>query len=67
MLGEHLFGPEEPYIKRINNYFRQQFIIKLEKKPGMGELKHGIVAKVKETILTSEFKSVRIAFDVDPV
>jgi len=67
MLGEYLFGPEEPYIKRINNYYRQQFIIKLEKKPGMGELKHGIVAKVKETILTSEFKSVRIAFDVDPV
>jgi primosomal protein N' (replication factor Y) len=67
MLGDHLFGPEEPYIKRINNYYRQQFIIKLEKKPGIGELKHKIVAKVKEVLLQSEYKAVRVAFDVDPM
>lgn len=67
MLGDHLFGPEEPYIKRINNYYRQQFIVKLEKRPGIGELKQSIVAKVKEVLLQSEFKSVRVAFDVDPM
>lgn len=67
MLKEHLFGPEVPYIRRINNYYRQQFIIKLEKKPGIGEIKHSIVNTLRKSLALSEYKSVRISIDVDPI
>lgn len=67
LLGEHLLGPEEPYIKRINNYYRQQFVIKLERKPGISELKHNIVNTVKRSLLSGDYKSVRLTVDVDPV
>ncbi len=66
-LGENLLGPETPYIPRINNYYRQQMVIKLEKNPTIAEVKRRIVQTIQNVLLLKEYKSVRMVLDVDPI
>jgi primosomal protein N' (replication factor Y) len=66
-LNDRLLGPEKPYIPRINNYFLQQMLIRLDKKAEAAEVKHRILQQIKEVLLQPEFKQVRLNVDVDPV
>jgi len=66
-LNERLLGPEKPYIPKINNYYLRQFIIKLERKPDYGKQKELLIKLIHERLTASEFKSVRLQIDVDPV
>lgn len=65
--GERIMGPERPMVPRINNYFLRQFLIKLERTNEALDMKTEMVKLVREQLLQSDFKSVRLAVDVDPV
>ncbi|MFY0686326.1 MAG: primosomal protein N' [Cyclobacteriaceae bacterium] len=68
-LHEHrVFGPIEPLIGRIRNYYIFEILVKLEKH----QLNHAAVKQFisssKDTLLAlPTFKTVRIHFDVDPL
>ncbi len=66
-LTDRILGPEKPYIPRINNYYLQQFLIRLDKKAESAELKHRIIEQIRDVLMTTEFKQVRLSVDVDPV
>jgi primosomal protein N' (replication factor Y) len=66
-LTDRIVGPEKPYIPRINNYYLQQFMIRLDKRSESASLKHRIITQIREVLLHSEFKQVRLNIDVDPV
>ena len=66
-LNDHILGPEKPYIPRINNYYLQQFLIRLDKKAESAELKHRIIEQIKRALRQPEYKQVRLNIDIDPV
>ncbi len=67
MLDDKLLGPEKPYVPRINNYYLRQLLVKLDKRPESNALKYTIVKTIKDTLLETDFKQIRLAIDVDPI
>lgn len=67
MLGEKVLGPERPYIPRINNYFLQQFLVRLERNPQSASVKQEILLRIRERLLQQEYRQVKLSIDVDPV
>lgn len=65
--GPYILGPEKPMIPRINNYYLQQVLIKLKRNQELTTNKEHILEVVKEIQSKSDFKSVRVSIDVDPV
>jgi primosomal protein N' (replication factor Y) (superfamily II helicase) len=65
-MGEKLLGPERPYIPRINNYYLQQFMVRLDKKPESALVKYDIIKRMREKLNEPAFKQVRLSIDVDP-
>ena len=65
-MGEKLLGPERPYIPRINNYYLQQFMVRLDKKPESALVKYDIIKRIREKLNEPAFKQVRLSIDVDP-
>ena len=66
-LGERILGPEFTIIPRINNYYQQQIIIKIENKLSASKIKDFIQNSIN--IWRKEYysKSIRIKIDVDPM
>lgn len=67
ILKDHILGPEPPYIPRINNYYLQQMLVRLEKKAESEELKHQVIHLVRQVLQRPEFKQVKLQIDVDPL
>jgi primosomal protein N' (replication factor Y) len=67
LLGEKVLGPERPYIPRINNYFLQQFLVRLERNPQSASVKQEILLRIRERLLQQDYRQVRLSIDVDPV
>jgi primosomal protein N' (replication factor Y) len=67
VLKEKVLGPERPYIPRINNYFLQQFLVRLDKKPESAAIKATVIQMIRQRIADPDFKQVRLSVDVDPL
>ena len=67
LLQDHILGPEPPYIPRINNYYLQHILIRLEKKLESEDLKHQLVQMIRKVLTRDEFRQVKLSIDVDPV
>jgi len=65
-LGYRVLGPEKPVVGRINNYYIQQILIKLEPKLDLHKVKEFIDLCIIDTKSNSSFRSIRINPDVDP-
>jgi len=67
VFNERVLGPIEPAISRIQNYFIRQIILKIENEASHAKAKE-ILHQVSNQVLSdSNFKSVRISIDVDPM
>ncbi|WP_109830462.1 replication restart helicase PriA [Reichenbachiella versicolor] len=68
-LGEkRVLGPQQPMISRIRNLFLEETIIKIERQGvSIPKVKELIFRKSLELKEKNIYKSLRVAFDVDPV
>ena len=65
--GDRVLGPEYPIVSRIKNQYIKQIIVKLERTPKLPQMKQ-VLLKITDTFKGySEYKSVRISIDVDPM
>lgn len=65
--GSRVLGPEFPLVPRVNNLFHKKLLIKIGKDESASRVKEIIRKRIAELHNNSEFKSVRVQADVDPV
>jgi primosomal protein N' len=65
-LNGHFYGPEEPYISRINNYYIRVFWIRIPKISEHLRVKQFLIDCRLNLLKDAEYKMVRFAIDVDP-
>ncbi|MFM7770989.1 MAG: primosomal protein N', partial [Bacteroidota bacterium] len=61
------YGPEEPYISRINNYYIRVFWIRIPKVSEHLLIKEFLKDCKTNLLLDNQFKMVRFGIDVDPL
>lgn len=67
-LGEHMFGPESPYVSRIKNYYIMEILVKLDRDSKyLNSSKKFIQTCISQTLQKEAFKKSYIYADVDPV
>ncbi|NCD42537.1 MAG: primosomal protein N', partial [Bacteroidia bacterium] len=65
-LGKRVLGPEYPMVTRIRNLYIKQIIVKIERGPEFTGLRHTLQGHINAFEGLQEYKSVKIAIDVDP-
>lgn len=65
--GKRVLGPEFPAIARIRNLYLKNILIKIEREASSNQAKNIIHSLIDEFYTHSEFKSVKIFADVDPM
>ncbi len=65
-LGHRVIGPEAPYVERVNNYYHQQILIKIERQASMQRFREVFAATLDRFYAVRENRSVRVVPDVDP-
>ncbi len=66
-LNHRVLGPEYPVVKKVQNWFRKDIIIKLEKEISPSKTKKYIRNTVTRLQATQNFYKIHIIFDVDPM
>ena len=66
-LGERILGPEFTIIPRINNYYNQQILIKVEHTLYLSKVKDFIQLSINRWSKKEGSKSIRVKADVDPI
>ena len=66
-LGNRVLGPEFTIIPRINNYYQQQILLKVENKLSVSKVKEFIQNTINLWTKKDYSKSIRIKIDVDPM
>jgi len=65
--GSRVLGPEYPVISRIKNYYHKNVLLKVERDASIGSVRN-LITDIKNNFEAfSEYKSVRITIDVDPM
>ena len=67
VFGKRVLGPEPPIIARVQNYFIQRLVLKVERERSYQKAKQLLDEQIVNLIVTDQFKSVHITSDVDPV
>ncbi len=65
--GTRILGPEAPGIARIRNFYHQNIMLKLEKEASVKKSKHILKQSIQNFAVHSDYKSIRVIIDVDPV
>lgn len=65
-LGQRVFGPEAPAVARVNNYYHQNILLKLEREGSPAKFKEAVREVIDTFQQSKENRSVRIVPDVDP-
>ncbi len=66
-LGERVLGPEFTVIPRINNYYNQQILLKVENPLSMSKVKDYVQLSINSWSKMEGSKSIRVKVDVDPM
>ena len=66
-LGERVLGPEFTIIPRINNYYNQQILLKLENSLPLSKVKKFVQESINQWTNEEGSKSIRVKIDVDPI
>lgn len=67
VFGKRILGPDQPPISRVNNYYLQNLLLKVEIEASASKVKeilHEAQASFKQEPV---FRSVQVSFDVDPL
>lgn len=67
VLGNRVLGPQEPLIKRIQNYFIREITIKLENKVSLPKTKSFIISTAKNLKMQKNFSNIVIIYNADPL
>jgi primosomal protein N' (replication factor Y) len=65
--GKRVLGPEFPVVARIKNFYLKNILIKIEREASFSKAKSIIHELMDDFYTHSEFKSVKIFADVDPM
>ena len=65
--GKRVLGPEFPMISRMRNLFHKTILIKIERESSVVQVKKTIVEELAKFKGKSEYKSVKVNMDVDPM
>jgi primosomal protein N' (replication factor Y) len=66
-LGERVLGPEFTIIPRINNYYNQQILLKIENALSLSKVKDFVQLGINRWSNKECSKSIRVKVDVDPI
>ena len=66
-LGERVLGPEFTIIPRINNYYNQQILLKVENTLSLTNVKEFVQLSINRWSMMEVSKSIRVKVDVDPM
>lgn len=66
-LGDRVLGPEFTIIPRINTYYQQQILLKIENEISMSKVKEYIQNTIDVWGKEESSKSIRLKIDVDPM
>ena len=67
VFGPRVLGPEKPFVSRVNTWYIQQIMLKVESGASMKKVK-ALLRQVYERLApTPQIKSSQIHYDVDPV
>ena len=66
-LGDRVLGPEFTIIPRINTYYQQQILLKVENKLSMTKVKEFVQSTIDMWGKEDYSKSIRVKIDVDPM
>ncbi len=67
VFGKRILGPEPPLISRVQNYYIQNIILKIERERSFQKAKHLLDEQLINLVTMDSFKSINISIDVDPV
>jgi len=67
VFSKRVLGPEPPIISRVQNYFIQRIIIKIEREKSFQKAKQLLEEQIINLITSDRFKSVQVSVNVDPV
>lgn len=65
--GNRVLGPEFPVISRIKNLYHKNVLIKIEREASIGKVREYITTIKNNFSAFSDYKSIRITTDVDPM
>jgi primosomal protein N' (replication factor Y) len=65
--GNRILGPEFPIISRIKNTYHKNIMLKIERDISIKKTRQLVMEVKNKFEVSSEYKSVRIAIDVDPM
>ena len=65
--GNRILGPEDPQVSKIRNYYNKNILIKIEVGSSLVEAKMILSKIINKNRIQSNFKSLRIKIDVDPI
>lgn len=67
VFGDKVLGPDKPAVSRIRNQHRQSVYIKLELSLSLSDAKLFLYQIREEMKKITEYRSVQVVFDIDPV
>ena len=65
--GSRVYGPEYPIISRINNWYQKNILLKIERKASVSKGKEIILQAIQTLNSHSDYHSVMVNKDVDPM
>lgn len=67
VFGNRVLGPEKPFVSRVNTWYLQQIMLKVESQASMKKVK-ALLRQIYESLApTPQIRSSQIHYDVDPV
>ncbi|NOQ28236.1 MAG: primosomal protein N' [Bacteroidales bacterium] len=67
VFGKRILGPEPPIISRVQNYYIQNIVLKIERERSFQKAKQLLDDQITNLVTMDSFKSINISIDVDPV
>jgi primosomal protein N' (replication factor Y) (superfamily II helicase) len=65
--GKRVLGPEFPLVSRIRNLYHKNILLKIERETSVANVKKIVADQLIKFKSDSDYKSVRIQIDVDPM
>jgi primosomal protein N' (replication factor Y) len=66
IFASRVFGPQYPPVRKVQNYFIKQIILKIEREASYERAKELLKEVLNETLANEVYRAIRIAIDVDP-
>lgn len=67
VFGQRLLGPDQPPVSRVNNYYLQHLLLKIEVGASVPKVKDFLNSAQASFKQESDFRAVQISFDIDPL